>query len=106
MNVEKHTAAEVAPGAPDRASRIEKVALILALYGPRREKDAGRTGGHLRQGCPLLGVSAPKCSKPIENNGVSFLPQHKCAQAHETIGVRWGIPRCAACRRSNYYEPR
>jgi hypothetical protein len=59
MNVEKHTAAEVAPGAP-RAARIEKVALILALYGPRREKDAGKNERTLTAGMPTLGVFAAK----------------------------------------------
>jgi hypothetical protein len=44
MNVEKLNAAAVAPGAPDRAAKIEKVTLILALYGPRQEKDAGKDG--------------------------------------------------------------
>jgi len=56
MNVEKHTAAEVAPGAPDRAARIEKVALILALYGPRQEKDAGKNGRTLTAEMPTPGV--------------------------------------------------
>jgi hypothetical protein len=48
----------VAPGAPDRAARIEKVALILALYGPRREKDAGKNGRTLTAGMRTLGVFA------------------------------------------------
>jgi len=52
MNVEKHTAAEVALAAPDPAGKIEKVGLILALYGPRQEKDAGKDGRTRPAGMP------------------------------------------------------
>jgi hypothetical protein len=52
MNVEKHTAAEVAPGAPDRASQTGLMALILTLYGPSEEKDAGKDRRTLTTGIP------------------------------------------------------
>jgi len=65
MNVEKHTAAEVALGAPDRAGKIAKVGLILALYGPRQEKDAGQDGRTRPTGIPpgVFAVSIRKQQK-------------------------------------------
>jgi hypothetical protein len=56
MNVEKHTAEEVAPGAPDRAAQIGKIALILTYIRARtreRRRKRGMEGGDRGTG-PVL----------------------------------------------------
>jgi hypothetical protein len=48
MNVEKHTAEEVAPGAPDRAAQIGKMALILTYIRARTRERRRKRGTEAR----------------------------------------------------------